>query len=610
MQTTMRKDQNRIAWIFISTLFLGLVGGCSLSADVTPPANYEQVRAMRETAQAPVMPMTAPSVQMGQQIYARYCTECHGENGLGDGPSALQIPDGVPAFAESSALIENKPTDLFQTITLGGGEMPAFNQMLTAAERWDAIAYLYYLQTSPETVAQGKLIYQANCQTCHGEDGTGGPGTPAWNDPARLAALSNAELVQITSRGTPLGMPPFANKLSPEEIHTAAAYLRAAIFINAEQSQAGNTPVASNSAVITGSVFNITSSQSTGGLPIKLLGLDSATNHVVFSREGTINANGFYRFDNVNVLESRTYVVAVTHQGVPYYSSPIEARELLNNQTVNRPVEVYEASRDVSQLSVARRHIFLDLNADGSLQVMEMLLIENPLKVAVIGSQDDAPVLKFSLPPGATNLQFDDAAGQRFSEVAGGFVDFLPVQPGTVNQVLYVYDLPYRGKLNLTLPVEMGTAQVLVVVPAGRLKVASGQLSGLGQQELNGVNVELFSAAQLEAGSTLGLTVSGRLARGLSLRSGSTSSLGIGLLILGSVMTLGLYLYYRQHKTELGAQAIQPGRTPEDVMDAIITLDDSYQAGKLTESSYQARRAELKERLREILPVQPGETNE
>ncbi len=610
MHTTMGKDQNCIAWIFISTLLLGFVAGCSLSADVTPPENYAQVRALRETAQAPIMPMTAPSVQMGQQIYARYCTECHGENGLGDGPSALQIPNGVPAFAQSSALIENRPTDLFQIITLGGAEMPAFNEMLTAAERWDAIAFLYHLQVKPEVVAQGKLIYQANCQSCHGEDGIGSPGTPAWNDPARLAALSNAELAQITSRGTQSGMPPFADKLSPEELHAAAAYLRAEIFINAEQPQPGNTPAASSSAVITGSVFNITSSNSTGGLPIELLGLDSATNHVVFSREGTINANGVYRFENVNVLESRTYVVVVTHQGIPYYSSPIEARELLNNQTVNRPVEVYEASRDVSQLSVARRHIFLDLNADGSLQVMEMLLIENPLKVAVIGSEDDAPVLKFSLPPGATNLQFDDADGQRFSEVAGGFVDFLPVQPGTVNQVLYVYDLPYRGKLNLTLPVEMDTAQILVVVPAGRLKVAGGQLSGLGQQELNGVNVELFGAAQLEAGSTLGLTVSGRLARGLSLRTGSTSSLGIGLLILGSVMTLGMYLYYRQHKTELGAQAIQPGRTPEDVMDAIITLDDSYQAGKLTESSYQARRAELKERLRDILPIQPGETNE
>lgn len=609
MHTIMGKNQNRIAWIFISTLFLGLVGGCSLSADVTPPANYAQVRAMRETAQAPVMPMTAPSVQMGQQIYARYCAECHGENGLGDGPSALQIPAGVPAFAESSALTDERPTDLFQTITQGAGPMPAFNDMLSAAERWDAIAYLYHLQAPAERVAQGRVVYQANCQACHGEDGVGSPGTPPWNDPARLAALSNAELVQVTSRGTPAGMPSFADKLSQEELHAAAAYLRAAIFINTEQPQAGNTPAAASRAVITGSVFNITTSQSTGGLPIQLLGLDSALNRVVFSREGTINANGVYRFENVNVLEGRTYVVVVTHQGVPYYSSPVEARELLNNQTVNRPVEVYEASRDVSQLTVTRRQIYLDLNPDGSLQVMEMLLIENPLKVAVIGSQDNAPVLKFSLPPNATNLQFDDTTGQRFSEVAGGFVDFLPIQPGAVNQVLYVYDLPYRGRLNLTLPVEMDTAQVWVVIPAGRLKVASGQLSSLGQQELEGMSVELFSTAQLKAGETLGLTVSGRLARGLSLRTGSTSNLGIGLLILGSVMTLGLYLYYHQHKAELGVQAIQPGQAPEDVMDAIITLDDSYLAGKLTESSYQTRRAELKERLRASLPVQPGEPN-
>jgi hypothetical protein len=37
-------------------------------------------------------------------------------------------------------------------------------------------------------------------------------------------------------------------------------------------------------------------------------------------------------------------------------------------------------------------------------------------------------------------------------------------------------------------------------------------------------------------------------------------------------------------------------------MDAIIALDDLYQAGQLPESAYLERRNKLKERLKKILP--------
>jgi hypothetical protein len=39
----------------------------------------------------------------------------------------------------------------------------------------------------------------------------------------------------------------------------------------------------------------------------------------------------------------------------------------------------------------------------------------------------------------------------------------------------------------------------------------------------------------------------------------------------------------------------------ETVIDAIIALDDLFQAGKLPEEAYQQRRAELKARLKELI---------
>jgi hypothetical protein len=41
-------------------------------------------------------------------------------------------------------------------------------------------------------------------------------------------------------------------------------------------------------------------------------------------------------------------------------------------------------------------------------------------------------------------------------------------------------------------------------------------------------------------------------------------------------------------------------------MDQILFLDDLHKAGKLEETTFQTRRAELKERLRVLLKEKPG----
>ena len=46
--------------------------------------------------------------------------------------------------------------------------------------------------------------------------------------------------------------------------------------------------------------------------------------------------------------------------------------------------------------------------------------------------------------------------------------------------------------------------------------------------------------------------------------------------------------------------------TADDLMDAIITLDDLYQAGEISEDAYLERRAALKERLQGVLGDDEG----
>ena len=85
-----------------------------------------------------------------------------------------------------------------------------------------------------------------------------------------------------------------------------------------------------------------------------------------------------------------------------------------------------------------------------------------------------------------------------------------------------------------------------------------------------------------------------------------TNHTGLGLSIIGG--NNGLHLISRsvaifpldllgQITLFYPYQETLANETPEDVMDAIIALDDLYQAGKLPKEAYEQRRTELKARL-------------
>jgi high-affinity iron transporter len=85
------------------------------------------------------------SPQEGAQIYAKHCASCHGDTGIGDGPTARLMglkPANLPA-----AVREKPRAEILGTINRGRQAMPAFGHLLTDAERE---AVYQYLRTLPE----------------------------------------------------------------------------------------------------------------------------------------------------------------------------------------------------------------------------------------------------------------------------------------------------------------------------------------------------------------------------------------------------------------------------------------------------------------------------
>jgi mono/diheme cytochrome c family protein len=92
-------------------------------------------------------------------------------------------------------------------------------------------------KASPESIANGEVLYKRSCQMCHGPAGKGdGPAAknlkgklPDLSDKATLAKMSDADIHELVSSGkkSEIGnMPAMAKRLKPEEITDVVNYVR------------------------------------------------------------------------------------------------------------------------------------------------------------------------------------------------------------------------------------------------------------------------------------------------------------------------------------------------------------------------------------------------
>ncbi len=165
----------------------------------------------------------AQDVEAGREIYDRWCAECHGADGEGDGPAARRMLPRPRDFTEARYQIRTTssgslPTDgdLMRALDHGlpGTTMPGWPN-LSQSEREDVVAYLkslspFFEQLGPpdslsfesppgggeEAVEAGREVYRTlECFRCHGQEGRGdGPSAPTLTDwrelPVRAADLT------------------------------------------------------------------------------------------------------------------------------------------------------------------------------------------------------------------------------------------------------------------------------------------------------------------------------------------------------------------------------------------------------------------------------------
>lgn len=596
---------------------LFLLTGCSgwsLAADVTPPPNYtpQVPRPVAQSVAEPssLFPLVPPDPAQGKVIYEEKCLPCHGEKGVGDGPQAMNLPNPPPPIGSLEVAQNARPADWYAVVTSGRLDrfMPGFSESLSDRQRWDVVAYVLSMSISPSAVEQGKSLFATQCAECHGEDGKG---MGAETNLSRQDLLSNRSLQELVEamrngKGT---MPPVAG-LSNEDLLGVAMYLRTLSFTmvpqeeisqSTSESQPSSEAVADqplSKVVIKGRVQN-SKGEAVDDVPVTLYVYSGM--EMTLERSTITGTDGTYRFEDVPYEAQQIYIAQATFGGATFNSEVFHGIDVQGTELV-LPITVYETTSDVSLVKVERLHIFFDFSIPGKVQVAELYIFSNTGDKVVVPASPDQPALRFPLPAGAANLQFDQGTiGERYVMLDGGFGDLTPIAPGQGSyQVLFSYELPYERKtsINLTMPFDVTAAVVLL--PQSGVKLQSKQLMLMGQRNVQDMTFEMFTAGNLQAGSALDIQLSGKPGGNTGNASGWVSVV-IGAVMFGLALIGSGYWFIRQRRrAQQDVPEIPTGETEDALLDAIIALDDLYQAGKLPEKVYQKRRTELKHRLEAV----------
>lgn len=552
-------------------LLAAVLSACSLAEDVTPPPNY--------THPATATPLATPvsfDLEAGKAIYQEKCLPCHGPTGMGDGPqaAALGVPVarlGDPAVAGAASLEE-----WYQVVTNGriNQMMPPF-QSLTDQQRWDVVAY-------------AMTLHQGDAAAVATEAPTQAPTEAATEAPTQAPAEATAEAPAET---------PAAATESPTEAPTEPA-----TEAPAEAPTEAPAEAAPETITVTGTVHYGGEGELPSGLRAELRGYDpdaSGNFALTYAEAVDVNPDGTFTIENVPNVAHRGFIVVVNYQDVEYTSEP---QFLMQGQALQPfDVVVYETTTDVSQLNIQRAHIFVEQAAPDLLQVVEVYVISNDGLQTVVPAEDGAPVVTFTLPKNAVNLQLDGGVlGDRFVETEDGFGDTMAIPGASQQQVIFAYDLAYDGDLELSRHFTLNVDSVVILLPEG-LQLKSDYFTDNGQQSFQGQVFNMYSSQPIPADGEITLRIKGRSGQG-GAAAGQPNSLLIGVGGLGVVLiALGVWLYYRDRNLmEADLEEDAGLETLEDVLDAIVALDEQYQAGNLTEEAYRKRRAELKALAKEM----------
>ena len=182
------------------------------------------------------LPTKVIDLAEGKRIYDENCASCHGALGRGDGQAARGMNPPPPPIGTREAMHDVSPALMYRIVSVGiaGTPMTGWADRFNADERWNVVAYINSLRSTPQQLAEGEGLYAQRCVTCHGATGSddGAAASMLSKLPPELGSFawqaerSDAQIARAIRSGAPgTAMPP-SRDLTDADLATMVAYVR------------------------------------------------------------------------------------------------------------------------------------------------------------------------------------------------------------------------------------------------------------------------------------------------------------------------------------------------------------------------------------------------
>jgi mono/diheme cytochrome c family protein len=590
------------AILFAALAFVAAACNFTLAADVTPPPGYVTPTPMPTLG--PLFPVNAPDISNGAAIYVEKCAPCHGSTGLGDGEQGKQLPVTVAPLALPDIAHKASPASWFAVVSQGNLDrfMPPFTS-LSEQERWDVVSYALTLHMNEEQVKTGRTLFESTCADC----------ADKFSDQKTMSTLSDDDLVRMIKNGEG-DIPAFGSGFTDEEAYAVAAYLRTLTFavpaaptpVSATETlgapQEGIAQPQQTATVSTGTIRGIIDNQTGAPLPadfkVSLQGYEHGSNttsepELVTTYEVTVNPDGTFVFENIDVTQSRLYLAEVNLNGLTYRSeyTVVEAGK---TEVTILPIIIPATTDDYSLLRVDALQMYFDYASEQSVQILAVYSITNPSDKTIIVKLDDTQKVPFiAMPNNVTSIGYESSPDSApFVPLVDGFA--MPPSETSYGLIAFA-SLPKADDIPVEQPAVLPIAEVMLLLPAG-VTAQGPTLSDGGVHEFQGGSFNMYTSTGIAADQSISFTLSGQPGDvSVSPNLLQNQSLLIGVGALGIVLILaGVWMYMRdRNRPEEDDDATGPDDA-DSVMDSIIALDDLHRAGKISDEAYKTRRAELK----------------
>ena len=218
------------------------------------------------------------------------------------------------------------------------------------------------------------------------------------------------------------------------------------------------------------------------------------------------DADGAFSFDDFPYDQSVRYGVSVRYQGAIY------GTDLDLSGGSPEPVElrVYESTSDDGIVSAGSASLLLAAAdaTDQTLAALEIIRLVNRTDTTYVPGEGVMELLRFGLPPGATELALDTPLiGADFVQVDRGFALLASVPPGE-HDVMFSYRFPYESdSFSLDKTYRYGAESLRVLAPE---EVVTISARGLGEPEAVQIGerqYRVFESSGIERGGAVSVLI-------------------------------------------------------------------------------------------------------